>query len=184
MSDKEIDFKNKNAMLKVAEIFYEVLVDGIEKGMLNEKDFFISEEKGSEVIIKGLSKKQKAMCHGEIYEEKDLEGENDVHYYQEKDHIIGTRKKRPDLLDIALGTIPKEVSNPSKQKGVVEGTIIKETDKAYLVQRYDDKVAWIAKSVLEKVHELDGGNDCIIEYQNDKAWMIDKLEWKEDNWRD
>ena len=45
---KEIE-KKKEAMLKVAEIFYEVLVDGIEKGMLNEKDFFISEEKGSEV---------------------------------------------------------------------------------------------------------------------------------------
>ena len=45
---KEIE-KKKEMMLKVAEIFYEVLVDGIEKGMLNEKDFFISEEKGSEV---------------------------------------------------------------------------------------------------------------------------------------
>ena len=46
--DKEIE-KKKVSMLKIAEIFYEVLVDGIEKGMLNEKEFFASEEKGSEV---------------------------------------------------------------------------------------------------------------------------------------
>ena len=39
--------KKQELMLRAAEIFYDVLVDGIEKGMLNEKDFFLVEEKGS-----------------------------------------------------------------------------------------------------------------------------------------
>ena len=50
--------KKQELMLRAAEIFYDVLVDGIEKGILDEKKFFLVEEKGS---TKGMTVPHKGL---------------------------------------------------------------------------------------------------------------------------
>ena len=67
----------------------------------------------------------------------------------------------------------------TRPRSEIIGELKFETEKAYLVKGEDGKVAWLAKSNLTKVIDEES-KDARFVFKVDKAWMIDKLDWKED----
>ena len=66
-----------------------------------------------------------------------------------------------------------------RPRSEVIGELKLETEKAYLVKREDGKVVWLAKSNLTNVIDEDS-KDARFVFKGDRAWMIDRLDWKED----
>ena len=67
----------------------------------------------------------------------------------------------------------------TRPRSEIIGELKFETEKAYLVKGEDGKVAWLAKSNLTNVIDEES-KDARFVFKVDKAWMIDKLDWKED----